>query len=133
MTTYNERRDQLVLNSSIMVQVLLGNTPGDLEFVQLKPRPASAETWEALGAQWHVRGLRHAGSIGLVDGAPQLVLREPLGTNQVEALAVAFAAYIGCLVKSAMTSHNFAAEIERAEVAELERMYAMPSDYRHVN
>jgi hypothetical protein len=133
MTTYSERLDQLALSSSIMVQVLLGRTPGDMEFVPLKPRPASAEMWEGLHAQWPGRGLRLAGSIGLVDGAPQLVLKEPLGAVQVEALAVAFAAYIGCLVKSALTADTFAAEIERAEVSELERIYAYSDGPRYIN
>jgi hypothetical protein len=132
MTTYDERRDHLALSSSIMVQVLLGHAPGDMEFVALKPRPASAEMWEELHARWPGRGLRLAGTIGLVDGAPQLVLKEPLDGVQVETLAVAFAVYIGALVKNAMTADNFAAEIERAEVSELERMYAHP-DYRHMN
>ena len=132
MTTYDERRDQLALDSSIMVQVLLGHAPGDMEFVPLKPRPASDDRWTELRAQWPGRGLRLVGTIGLVDGAPKLALREPLDAVQVDALAVAFAVYVGALVKEAMTSDGFAAEIERAEVSELQRMFAM-TDPRYVN
>jgi hypothetical protein len=86
MTSYDQRRDQLALDSSIMVQVLLGHAPGDMEFVPLKPRPASDDRWTELRAQWPGRGLRLVGTIGLVDGAPKLALREPLDAVQVDAL-----------------------------------------------
>jgi hypothetical protein len=133
MTTYEHRRDDLVINSSICVGVLLGDMPGgDMEFVPIRPQPATDAMREDLRSRWPGRGLRGVGYIGLVGGAPKLVLQEPLDAVQVEALAVAFAVYIATLVKSAMTSDGFAVEIERAEVSELERMFAMP-DTRYVH
>jgi hypothetical protein len=106
--------------------------PGDMEFVPVRPQPATDAMREELRSRWPGRGLRGVGYIGLVDGAPKLALNEPLDGVQVEALAAAFAGYIATLVKSAMTSDGFAVEIERAEVSELQRMYSMP-DYRCVN
>jgi hypothetical protein len=61
-----------------------------------------------------------------------LVLSEPLSDVEVEALAVAFAAYVGTLFEGAMTAGNLAADIARAEVTALERMYAL-TDPRYVH
>lgn len=123
--SYEERRDHLAANASILVQVLLADAPGDMEFVPLAPRPASAALWHEL--TWQPgRGLRVVGVIGLVDGAPQLVSNELLDARQIESLAVAFGVYMGSLVKSAMTADSFTHEIERAEVSELERMFSVP-------
>jgi hypothetical protein len=133
MTTYEKRRDELAINSSILVGVLLGDTPGDMEFIPIRPQPATDEMREELRLRWPGRNLRGVGYIGLVGGAPQLVLAEPLAAVQVEALAVAFAAYIGCLLKSALTSDRFAAEIERAEISELERIYAYSDGPKHIH
>jgi hypothetical protein len=133
MTTYEERRDTLAVNSSILVQVMLGGARGDAEFSLVYPRPANAVAMEEeLRARWPGRGLRAVGFIGLVNMQPQLVLKEPLGDVQVQALAVAAGVYFGTLIKAAMTSGSFTAEIERAEVSELERLYAMP-DFRYIN
>jgi hypothetical protein len=132
MTTYEHRRDELVINSSICVGVLLGDMPGDMEFVPIRPQPATDAMREELRSRWPGRGLRGVGYIGLVDGAPKLALNEPLDGVQVEALAAAFAVYIATLVKCAMASDGFAVQIERAEVSELERLFAMP-DPRYVH
>ncbi|WP_158785746.1 hypothetical protein [Granulicella sp. L46] len=133
MTTYEHRRDELVINSSICVGVLLGDMPGDMEFVPIRPQPATDAMREELRSRWPGRGLRGVGYIGLVDGAPQLALSEPLDGGQLEALADAFAAHIGIIVKSAMTTGSFAAEIERAEVSELERIYAYSDGPKHIH
>ena len=124
MTTYEQRRDELAINSSICVAVLLGSTPCDTELFPIRPQPATDAMREELRSRWPGRGLRGVGYIGLVDGAPQLALSEPLDGGQLEALADAFAAHIGTIVKSALTADSFAAEIERAEISELERIYA---------
>jgi hypothetical protein len=132
MTTYEARRDDLAAEASVLVQVLLGSAPGDMEFRAIAPIPATAEMDADLRRRWPVRGLRPVGFLGLVGGTPRAVFSEPLPDEQVQALAVAFGVYIGSLVKSALTADNFPAEIERAEVSELQRMYAMP-DNRHIN
>jgi hypothetical protein len=133
MTTYDERRDELAINSSILVGVLSGDTPGDMEFVPIRPQPATDAMREELRLRWPGRNLRGVGYIGLVGGMPQLVLSEPLEDRQVGALADAFAAHIGTLVKSAMTAGSFAAEIERAEVSELERIYAYSDGPKYIH
>jgi hypothetical protein len=86
MTSYDERRDELAINSSILVGVLLGDTPGDMEFVPLRPQPATDAMREELRLRWPGRNLHGAGYIGLVDGAPKLVLKDPLDAVQVEPL-----------------------------------------------
>jgi hypothetical protein len=132
MTTYEERRDTLAINSSILVQVMLGNA-GDMEFSLVRPRPAnSAAMEEELRAKWPGRGLRAVGFVGLVDGAPQLVLKAPISAAEVEVLAIAFGGYVGTLMKQAMSAENIGAELARAEVSELERMYVLP-DSRYVH
>ena len=94
MTTYEERRDELAINSSILVGVLLGDTPSDMEFVPIRPQPATDAMREELRMRWPGRNLRGVGYIGMVSGMPQLVLSEPLEDRQVGALADAFAAHI---------------------------------------
>jgi hypothetical protein len=64
---------------------------------------------------------------------PQLVLSEPLEDRQVGALADAFAAHIGTLVRSALTADSFAAERARAEVSELERIYAYSDGPKYIH
>ena len=133
MTTYEQRRDTLAINSSILVQIMLGNAAGDTEFSLVRPRPAnSAVMEEELRARWPGRGLRAVGFVGLVDGAPQLVLKTPISAVEVEAVTVAFGDYVGALVKHAMSAEHIGAELERAEVAELDRLFAMP-DTRYVH
>lgn len=131
--TYEERRDNLAINSSIFVQVMLGNASGDMEFSLVRPRPANADVMEEeLRAKWPGRGLRAVGFVGLVDGAPQLVLKAPISAAEVEVLAIAFGGYVATLIKQSMSAENIGAELERAEVSELERLYAMP-DSRYVH
>lgn len=120
-TTYEERRDELALKSSVLVQVILGTARTDAEFVPLKPKPATAEMHEELRQRWAGRGLRAVGFIGIVDGAPQLVSNEPLDEMQVEALSTAFGVYVGTLLRGATNDNPIVAEIERAQGAELER------------
>jgi hypothetical protein len=122
--TYEQLRDELAINSAILVAVLLGDKRNDMEFVPIRPQPATDAMREDLRSRWPGRNLRGVGYIGLVGGMPQLVLSEPLEDSQVGALADAFGAHIGSLVKSALTADSFAAEIERAEISELERIYA---------
>lgn len=133
MTSYEERRDELAINSSVLVGVLLGDTPNDVEFVPIRPQPATDSMREDLRMRWPGRNLRGIGYIGLVGGMPQLVLSEPLDDSQVGALADAFAAHIGTLVRSALTANGFAAEIERAEISELERIYAYNDGPKSIN
>jgi hypothetical protein len=123
--TYEERRENLATKASILVQVLLGNTPGDVEFMAAYPERASPETWEALKPEWGKRGLRSVGFIGLVDMQPTVVFSELLEPKQVSALAVAFGVYVGTLVTNAHNRHT--------EVSELERIYAYSDGPKYIN
>jgi hypothetical protein len=117
--TYSERSAQLAVDSSISALVLMG-APDDVEFIQLRPKRADANKLAELKARWPGRGLRAVGVIGLVGTAPRYVLKEPLATEEVSALADAFLAYL-----HALFCDGFAAQEESAEVAELERWYAL--------
>ena len=114
--TYEVRSDNLAKTASIMVQVLLGTAPGDMEFVPQHPQVATPEMWQNIMATWHQRGSRHVGFIGLVNMVPTAVFNEPLDPRTTAGLAVAFGVFVGTLVTSAYA--------EIAEVKELERIYA---------
>lgn len=118
--TYSERSTQLALDSSVAVSVLIG-APGDVEFLPLKPRAADETMLAELKARWPGRGLRSVGVIGLIGTSPQYALKEALDPEQVTALTAAFLTYIHSLFLN-----SFVAQMEAAEIAELERLYALP-------
>ena len=112
--TYTEKSQQLALDASIAALALLGTTPGDCEFIPLKPRAADKTMLADIAARWPGRGLRSVGIIGLCGTGPQCVLKEPLDSHEVALLTYDFLAYVN------------AVGAEAAEIAELERMYALP-------
>ena len=112
--TYTEKSHKLALDASIAVLALLGTRPGDCEFIPLKPHAADDTMLADLTARWPGRGLRSVGIIGLCSAGPQCVLKEPLESHQVSALTDEFLAYVNAVGP------------EAAEIAELERMYALP-------
>ena len=121
MQPYDERAAQLTVESSVAVWVLLGNTPGDLEMVPLKPRMADEQMLAELKARWPGRGLDSVGVLGLVGTTPKCALRVPLEPEQVSALAAAFLTYLQVLFHD-----SFAAQMEAAEIAELEHLMLLP-------
>jgi hypothetical protein len=125
MATYDERRDDIAAKASILVQVLLGTTPGDMEFMPAYPQATTAETWQALIPEWGKRGLHSVGFIGLVDMEPTAVFSEPLDPRQVSALAVAFGVYVGTLVTNA---HK-----RQTEITELDRIYSYNDGPKYIN
>ncbi len=126
MTTYEGRRDELAAKASVLVQVIIGATPGDVEFIPTYPRSSSsAEALQALLPEWGKRGLHSVGFLGLVDMQPTAVFSEPLEPKQVSALAVAFGVYVGTLVTHAYKT--------QAEVSELERIYAYSDGPKYIN
>jgi hypothetical protein len=116
MLTYSEKSTQLVSDASVAVQVLLG-APDDVEFIPLLPRMADKKMLADISARWPGRGLRTVGIIGLRGASPVIALKEPLEPSQVDALASAFLAYIHVLFRD---------RFEKTEIAELERLHAMP-------
>jgi len=118
--TYEKRSAQLALDASIVVQIALGDIPGDVEFIPLKPQAADAEMWADIKARWPGRGLRSIGIIGLVGSTPQCALKEPLDSQQMAALAAAFSVYT-----AALFADSFMKQSAAAEVAELERLYVL--------
>ena len=120
MLAYSERATQLACDSSVAVQVLLGTTPGDCEFIPLRPRPADANMLAGIAARWPGRGLRSVGVIGLCGITPCYALKEPLEPEQVSVLTDAFLAYL-----HALYCHRMAAHLEQAEINELTRVWSL--------
>jgi hypothetical protein len=123
--TYEERRDELATKASVLVHVLLGAAPGDMEFMPTYPQASTQEAWQALIPEWGKRGLHSVGFIGLVDMEPRAVWSEPLDPREVAALAVAFGVYVGTLVTYAYKT--------QAEVSELERIYAYSGGPKYIH
>jgi hypothetical protein len=97
--TYSEKANQLALDSSVAVLVLMG-APDDVEFVPLKPRAADERMLAELKAQWPGRGLRSVGVVGLVGITPRYALKGSLAPEQVDVLVAAFLTYIRVLFGS---------------------------------
>lgn len=116
MLTYSERATELAANASVAVQVLMG-APDDVEFISLKPKMANERWLAELRDRWPGRGLRSVGVIGLCGTSPVIALKEPLEPEQVNALMSEFLAHIHVL---------FCDTFEAAEIAELERLHALP-------
>lgn len=118
---YFESAVQLACESSLACLVLLGSENNDIELVRIKPQPPaefpSPEDFTA-------RKLRTVGTIGLQGTKPAYVFKEPLEPRLVNAIATAFLEYVRVLLGEHLT-----AQIEAAEVAGLERLYAL-SDTR---
>jgi len=114
MQTYCEKSPQLALDASIAVFVLMGTTPGDVEFLPLRRKMADENMVAELKARWPGRGLRPVGVIALCGTSPHFALKVPLEAEQVSALARAFLAYLHALL-----ADGFAAQIEAEEVQEL--------------
>ncbi len=115
--TYTEKSEQLALEASVAVLVLLGTAPRDAEFIPLKPRMADGQTLDELKARWPGRGLRSVGVMGLCGTAPRAAFKEPLEPEQVSTLMDVFLEYLHSLF-----CDSFAA----VEVAELERLWLLP-------
>jgi hypothetical protein len=118
--TYIEKSAQLAIEASVSVQILLGTTPGDCEFVPLRPKLADANTLADIAARWPGRGLRSVGVIGLCGITPSVVLKEPLEPEQINALGAAFLTYVHVLFDA-----NFVEQREAMEIAELERLWSL--------
>jgi hypothetical protein len=121
--TYSEKSQQLALDSSIAVQILMG-APDDVEFVPLKPRPADDRMLAELKTRWPGRGLRSVGVVGLVGVTPHYALKEPLEPEQVDMLAAAFLTYVRALLTSQEPRTD---SVEKGdEVAWLCRLWSLP-------
>jgi hypothetical protein len=119
---HTEKSNQLAINAAVLVQVLMGDAPGDVEFVPLKPRMASSTMLADIKARWPGRGLRVVGLIGLSsDMKPLSSFNEPLTPQQVDALSTAFLTYVHVLL-----GESFAQQHEATEVQELWRLYSLP-------
>lgn len=119
--TYSEKSTQLAMDASVAVLVLMGTESTDVEFLPLKPRRADEARLAELRDRWPGRGLRSVGVIGLCGTTPICALKEPLDSIQVSSLAGAFLTYLHVLLHD-----SFAAQIEAAEIAELERLFQLP-------
>ena len=118
--TYSEKSQQLACEASVAVLALSNPECTDVEFLPLRPRQMSVSDRVELAARWSGRNLRSIGVIGLVGTSPRIALREPLETEQVNALADAFLAYLHVLF-----ADSFAEQLEGVEMAELERMWSL--------
>ncbi len=119
--TYTERSHEVALHSSISVLVLLSHDYTDVEFWPL----GFGESDRTSQAEFTARRLRSVGVMGLGPGLrPLAALKEDLPSSVIDNIASSFLRYIQVLL-----SGNFAEHLERAETAELERLYSLP-DYR---
>lgn len=118
MQTYMERATQVACDSQIAVQVLLSLGNDDIAFVPLKPVSGEYLTRE----EFTVRQFRSVGIVGLRGLESCSAFKEPLDPPVVDAIAAAFLEYVRVLL-----GQSFAAQVEAAEVAELERLYLLPS------
>jgi len=107
--TYTERANQLALDSSVAVLVLMG-APEDVEFIPLRPRTADANMLAELKARWPGRNLRSVGVLGVVGGAAQCALKEPFEPETVSRLADAFAVYVHTLLFSGFAEQQQAGD-----------------------
>jgi hypothetical protein len=105
--TYQEQCDHLTQNASIAVFVLMGAVD-DVEFLPLRPRPADEGMLAELKQRWPGRNLRPIGVLAVVNGSPCCVLKEPLLSQQIAALGVAFGEYVR--IMSAPNSDRGSAE-----------------------
>ena len=120
--TYSEQVTQLALNASVAVFVLMGTTPGDVEFLPLKPNAADENTLAALRDRWPGRGLRQVGCMGLsFDMTPLSVFKEPLAPEQFDALSYAFLTYAYALL-----GERFTRQRESAEIRALQYWWSLP-------
>jgi hypothetical protein len=119
MQTYSDRALHVASESGIAVQVLLSSGNDDIELISLKP--VAAEEYIDR-ATFKARQLRAVGVIGLAGVKPLSAFRKPLTPPLVDAIAAAFLEYVRVLLGG-----SFAEQAERAEIAELERLYALPS------
>jgi len=124
--TYSEKSNQVTLDSSIAVLVLMG-APDDLEFIPLKPRAADENALAELKTRWPGRGLRSIGVVGLVGMTPQIALKEPLTTQQEDCLAASFLAYVRCLLTPAPIPVSRVDEHQKGDEVEwLCRLWSLP-------
>lgn len=119
--TFAERAGELAVESSVAVMILSNPECTDVELMPLRPRPMTDIERARLAARWHGRDLDSLCVIGLVGVIPRVVLKRPVDPEKVAALSDAFLAYVHSLL-----GDSFAAQIEAAEVEELERMYLLP-------
>jgi hypothetical protein len=113
---FTEESIQLCLESSVLVQVAIGEGPEDFELTPLKPRVASDAYLAELKARWKP-GMRTVGVVGLVGASPRCALDVPIEPHQVSALMDAFLAHIHGVYCDA-----FAAQ----EVEDLQRLHRLP-------
>jgi hypothetical protein len=117
MLTYSEKSAQLAREASIAALVLMGEGPADCELLPLRPT-ADEGMMADLKARWPGRGLRSVGMVGLCGASPCVALKEPLSLEQISALTGAFTSYVHSLLGDRFR--------EQCEIAELERLYALP-------
>jgi len=118
--TYFEKSQQLVLDADVAMMVLANEHWTDCEFMPLKPRLMSESHTAELRNSWPGRGLKAAGTIGLVGAVPRLELKVPIELRALSALAAGFLEYLRVLL-----SEKFSAQMEALEVQELCRLWRL--------
>ncbi|MGO9937185.1 MAG: hypothetical protein ACLPH3_05895 [Terracidiphilus sp.] len=117
MQPYEKRAEQVVSEADIAAQILLSAGNDDIELIPLCPRrPDRCIAREDFTA----RQLRPVGVIGLSGLKALSAFREPLEPYLVDVIAEAFLEYARVLL-----GESFLEQAAAAEVAELERMYAL--------
>ena len=115
MRPYLERLGQVAADSEVAVMVLLNPDNTDLGFWPRKPRAASEMAAENLAN----RQLRSVGVIGLNGFEPHCAIKEPLDAAVLNAISIAFTAYVKVLI-----GEDFAAQMKPAKIEELFHLWS---------
>lgn len=121
--TYQEKSNQIAADASIAVYVLVGRTPGDAEFLPLKPRMADDNMLLELKARYSGRSFPTSGVFGLCGGTPMCAFSGPLSDDTIRRLAESFLAYLRVMLADSFAEY-LAIAIASADDAWLERYYA---------
>jgi hypothetical protein len=122
MQTYFERSQQVVLDSSIAVMVLLNSDNTDLEFWMIAPHEQTASELTSR-EEFAARKLRSVGVVGLRGIQSLVAFKEPLDTFVVARIATAFADYVRVLMGQSLV-HRI--QEQKGDAVEwLERLYAL--------
>lgn len=116
---------RIAAEASIAVLILANPEITDVDFIPLKPRMMSPAEQAELRNRWPGRNLSSIGAFGMVGAVPKVALKVPLDDRQVTALSAACAAYIATLLGGSL-AEQLAAQLEAAELAELERLWLLP-------
>ena len=121
MQNFNERAVEVVCCSTVALQVFLSEDNAHMAVRQMKPNVESYIDTRIIEAQQ----LRSVGIVGLHGLTQVCAFEEDLPDNVTAAIAMAFETYL-----KAFLGADYAERQTRCEVAELDRIFALPDNRR---